>query len=84
MLAKLKGTYIDALPAVVDPRDGRLHTSYRQTVAATGRLSSTEPNLQNVPIRTELGKEIRRAFIAADGCLLVAADYSHVKPAAVT
>ena len=79
VLSKLKGTYIDALPAVVDARDGRLHTSYRQTVAATGRLSSTEPNLQNVPIRTELGKEIRRAFIAADGCLLIAADYSQVE-----
>jgi DNA polymerase-1 len=78
-LAKLKGTYIDALPLVVDPRDGRLHTSYRQTVAATGRLSSTEPNLQNVPIRTDLGKEIRRAFIAADGHVLIAADYSQVE-----
>ncbi|HEX8952243.1 MAG TPA: DNA polymerase, partial [Polyangia bacterium] len=74
VLAKLKGTYIDALPQVVDPKDGRLHTSYRQTVAATGRLSSTEPNLQNVPIRTELGREIRRAFVAAEGCLLIAAD----------
>jgi DNA polymerase-1 len=79
VLAKLKGTYIDALPAVVDPKDGRLHTSYRQTVAATGRLSSTEPNLQNVPIRTELGREIRRAFVAADGCMLIAADYSQVE-----
>ncbi|HWE29537.1 MAG TPA: DNA polymerase, partial [Polyangia bacterium] len=79
VLMKLKGTYIDALPAVVDPRDGRLHTSYRQTVAATGRLSSTEPNLQNVPIRTELGKEIRRAFVAAEGSMLVAADYSQIE-----
>ncbi|MGZ3406748.1 MAG: DNA polymerase I [Polyangia bacterium] len=79
VLAKLKGTYIDALPAAVDPKDGRLHTSYRQTVAATGRLSSTEPNLQNVPIRTELGREIRRAFVAADGCVLIAADYSQIE-----
>ncbi|MCU1279500.1 MAG: polA1, partial [bacterium] len=79
VLAKLKGTYIDALPAIVDPKDGRLHTSYRQTVAATGRLSSTEPNLQNVPIRTELGREIRRAFVAADGHVLIAADYSQIE-----
>jgi DNA polymerase-1 len=79
VLAKLKGTYIDALPQLVDPRSGRLHTSYRQTVAATGRLSSTEPNLQNVPIRTELGREIRRAFVAAEGCQLVVADYSQIE-----
>ena len=62
-LTKLKGTYVDALPALIDPRDGRLHTSFNQTGAATGRLSSSNPNLQNIPIRTELGREIRAAFV---------------------
>jgi DNA polymerase-1 len=79
VLAKLKGTYIDALPLLVDAKSGRLHTSYKQTIAATGRLSSTDPNLQNVPIRTELGKEIRRAFVAAPGALLVVGDYSQIE-----
>ena len=78
-LAKLKGTYIDALPLLVDSKTGRLHTSYKQTVAATGRLSSVEPNLQNVPIRTPLGKEIRRAFRAAPGNVLVVGDYSQIE-----
>jgi DNA polymerase-1 len=78
-LAKLKGTYLDALPLLVDPRTGRLHTSYKQTIAATGRLSSTDPNLQNVPIRTEQGKEIRRAFRAEEGALLVVGDYSQIE-----
>ena len=78
-LAKLKGTYLDALPLLVDPRSGRLHTSYKQTIAATGRLSSVEPNLQNVPIRTELGREIRKAFRADTGNLLVVADYSQIE-----
>jgi DNA polymerase-1 len=78
-LAKLKGTYLDALPLLVDAHSGRLHTSYKQTIAATGRLSSVEPNLQNVPIRTEQGKEIRRAFRADKGCQLVVADYSQIE-----
>ena len=76
-LSKLKSTYIDALPQLC--RNGRLHTSFNQTVAATGRLSSTNPNLQNIPIRTELGREIRAAFVAAEGKLLVAADYSQIE-----
>jgi DNA polymerase-1 len=74
---KLKSTYVDALPLLA--RDGRLHTSFNQTVAATGRLSSTNPNLQNIPIRTELGREIRAAFVAAEGHLLVGADYSQIE-----
>ena len=76
-LSKLKSTYIDALPLLC--RNGRLHTSFNQTVAATGRLSSTNPNLQNIPIRTELGREIRAAFVAAEGNQLVAADYSQIE-----
>ncbi len=67
-LAKLKGTYIDALPTLVNPETGRVHTQFNQAVAATGRLSSSDPNLQNIPIRTEIGREIRRAFVAAPGC----------------
>lgn len=78
-LFKLEGTYIDALPKLVHPRDGRLHTSYNQTVAATGRLSSSDPNLQNIPIRRELGREIRRGFVPRAGCKLVAADYSQIE-----
>ncbi len=78
-LAKLKSTYIDALPALVDQRTGRVHTSFNQTVAATGRLSSSDPNLQNIPIRGELGVQVRRAFIAAPECLLVSADYSQIE-----
>ena len=78
-LAKLESTYLDTLPDLVLPRDGRLHTSYNQTVAATGRLSSSDPNLQNIPIRRELGKDIRRGFVPAKGWRLVAADYSQVE-----
>jgi len=78
-LSKLKGTYVDALPALVNPRTGRVHTSYNQAGAATGRFSSSNPNLQNIPIRTDVGKEIRRAFIAERGWRLLAADYSQVE-----
>jgi DNA polymerase-1 len=78
-LHKLKSTYIDALPLMVHPTTGRVHTSFNQAVAATGRLSSSDPNLQNIPIRTELGREIRRAFVAAPGHLLISADYSQIE-----
>ena len=78
-LHKLKSTYIDALPQLVHPRNGRVHTCFNQAVAATGRLSSSDPNLQNIPIRTELGREIRRAFIASPGNVLISADYSQIE-----
>jgi len=78
-IAKLKSTYIDALPTFVNPETGRVHTSYNQAGAVTGRLASSNPNLQNIPIRTELGREVRRAFIAPRGRRLVAADYSQVE-----
>jgi DNA polymerase-1 len=78
-LAKLKNTYIDALPALVNPRTGRVHTNYNQIGISTGRLSSSAPNLQNIPIRTEQGREIRRAFVAEPGHRLIAADYSQVE-----
>jgi DNA polymerase I len=78
-LSKLLSTYVDALPAMVNPRTGRLHTSYNQAGAETGRLSSSAPNLQNIPIRTEVGREIRRAFVAEDGWRLLSADYSQVE-----
>ena len=78
-LHKLRSTYIDALPQLVHPGTGRVHTSFNQAVAATGRLSSSDPNLQNIPIRTELGRQIRRAFVAAPGNLLISADYSQIE-----
>jgi len=78
-MMKLKGTYIDALPVLVNPNTGRVHTSFNQAVAATGRLSSSDPNLQNIPIRTELGRAIRGAFVADPGHVLISADYSQIE-----
>jgi DNA polymerase I len=78
-LSKLENTYLDALPRLVNPETGRLHTSFNQTVASTGRLSSSDPNLQNIPIRRELGRDIRRGFIPREGWVLLAADYSQIE-----
>ena len=78
-LAKLKSTYTDKLPEMVNPRTGRVHTSYHQAVAATGRLSSSDPNLQNIPVRSEEGRRIRRAFVAQPGWRMIAADYSQIE-----
>ncbi len=78
-ISKLKGTYLDALPPLVDPKTGRVHTTFNQVVAETGRISSQDPNLQNIPIRSELGRQIRKGFVAAPGHVLVAADYSQIE-----
>jgi DNA polymerase-1 len=78
-LEKLRSTYVDALPQLVNPRTGRIHTSFNQTVAATGRLSSSDPNLQNIPIRTDIGREVRRGFVADPGCVFLAVDYSQIE-----
>lgn len=78
-LSKLKSTYVDALPLLVNERTGRIHTSYNQTGTVTGRVSSSDPNLQNIPIRTELGRQVRRAFVTAPSCLFLSADYSQVE-----
>ena len=78
-VSKLKSTYVDALPEMVNPDTGRIHTSYHQTGSATGRVSSSDPNLQNIPVRTELGRQVRRAFVADSGCQLLSADYSQIE-----
>ena len=79
-LVKLKNTYVDALPGLIHPKTGRVHTSFNQTIAATGRLSSVNPNLQNIPIRTEIGREMRKAFKPAEeNALIMSADYSQIE-----
>ncbi|HWQ59119.1 MAG TPA: DNA polymerase I [Clostridia bacterium] len=78
-LTKLSSTFVDGLLALIRPETGRVHTSFNQNVASTGRISSTEPNLQNIPVRTDIGRDIRRAFVASEGCVLVDADYSQIE-----
>ena len=78
-LAKIGNTYLQTLPKLISSRTGRIHTSYNQTVAATGRLSSSDPNLQNIPVRDEMGKSIRRGFVPEKGALLISADYSQIE-----
>ena len=78
-ISKLKGTYVDPIPQMLDPKDHKIHTSFRQTGTATGRLSSSDPNLQNIPIRSDRGRKIRRAFVPSSGCVLLSADYSQIE-----
>src|SRR5262249_50213412 len=78
-IAKLKGTYVDALPDLVNPATGRIHASFNQTVAATGRLSSSDPNLQNIPVRRDQGRQVRQAFLPREGWVLLTADYSQIE-----
>jgi DNA polymerase-1 len=78
-ISKLKGTYVDPIPQMLDPKDRKIHTSFRQTGTATGRLSSSDPNLQNIPIRSDRGRKIRRAFVPSQGCVLLSADYSQIE-----